>query len=89
MIRDAYLVIGGGGQNWMMKKTQRKYKNITGESIMLYLSLCVRCLIKSKISKKGLMMKPMILSEMNSRAQVDLVDMQSQLDGGLKWILVY
>ena len=49
---------------------------------MLYLSLCVCCLKKSKVSKKGLMMKPMILSEMNSRAQVDLVDMQSQLAKG-------
>ena len=26
---------------------------------------------------------------MNSRAQVDLIDMQSQPDGDLKWILVY
>ena len=26
---------------------------------------------------------------MNSRAQVDLTDMQSQPDGDLKWILVY
>ena len=31
----------------------------------------------------------MIFSEMNSRAQVDLIDMQSQPDGDLKWILVY
>ena len=26
---------------------------------------------------------------MNSRAPVDLIDMQSQQDGDLKWILVY
>ena len=31
----------------------------------------------------------MIFSEMNSRAQVDLIDMQSQPNGDLKWILVY
>ena len=31
----------------------------------------------------------MIFSEMNSRAQVDLIDMQSQPQGDLKWILVY
>ena len=31
----------------------------------------------------------MIFSEMNSRAQGDLIDMQSQPDGELKWILVY
>ena len=44
---------------------------------MLWLSLCSPCLEKSKVSKKGLLMKPMIFSEMNSRAQVDLNDMQS------------
>ena len=31
----------------------------------------------------------MIFSENNSTAQVDLIDMQSQPDGDLKWILVY
>ena len=55
---------------------------------MLYLSLCS---LSQKIesSKKGLVIKPMIFSEMNSRAQVDQIDMQSQPDGDLKWILVY
>ena len=56
---------------------------------MLYLSLCVPCLKKSRVPKKGLVMKPMIFSEMNSRDQVDLTDMQSQPDGNLKWFLVY
>ena len=62
----------------MIKETQTKYKNITAESMMLYLSLCVPCLKKSKVPKNGLMIKPIIFSEMNSRAQVDLIDMQSQ-----------
>ena len=31
----------------------------------------------------------MIFSEMNSRAQIDLIGMQSQPQGDLKWILVY
>ena len=30
----------------------------------------------------------MIFSETNSRAQVDLIDMESQPDGDLKWIVV-
>ena len=76
-----HLAIGHVGRNRMIKETQTKYKNITAESIMLYLSLCVPCLKKSKVPKKGLVIKPMIFSEMNSRAQVDLIDMQSQPDG--------
>ena len=68
----------------MIKETQTKYKNITAESIMLYLSFCVPCFKKSKVPKKGLVNKPMLFSEMNSRAQVGLIDMQSQPDWDLK-----
>ena len=89
MIHDSHLAIVHGGQNRMIEETQTKYKNITAESIMLYLHLRVPCLKKSKVPKKDLVIKPMIFSEMNSRAQVDLIDMQSQPDGDVKWILVY
>ena len=86
VIDDAHLAICHGGRNRIIKETQTKYKNITAESIMLYLSLCVPSLKKSKVPKKGLVIKLMIFSEMNSRAQVDLIDMQSQPNGELKWI---
>ena len=84
MIHDVHLAIGHGGRNRMIKETQTKYNNITVQSIMFYLSLCIPCLKKSKVPKKTLVIKPMIFSEMNSRAQVDLTDMQSQPDGDLK-----
>ena len=35
------------------------------------------------------MIKPVIFSEMNFRAQVELIYMQSQPDGDLKWVHVY
>ena len=89
VIHDAHLAIRHGGRNRMIKETQTKYKIITAESIMLYLRLCVPCLKKPKVQKKGLMIKPIIFSEMNSKAQVDLIDMQSQPDGNLRWILAY
>ena len=89
VIHDAHLAIGHGEGNRMTKETQTKCKDVTAESIMLYLRLCVPCLKKSKVPKKGLVIKPVIFSEMNSRAQVDLIDLQSQPDGDLRWILVY
>ena len=88
VIHDAHLAIGHGGQTRMIKETQTKCQNITVESIMLYVSLCVPCLKKSKVLRKCLVIKSMIFIEMNSTAQVDLIDMQSQ-PGDLKWILVY
>ena len=78
------MAIGHGGRSRMINETQTKYKNITTGSIMLYLSLCVPCLKKLKVPRKGLMIKPIIFSETNSRAQVDITDMQSQPDGDLK-----
>ena len=60
VIHDVHLAIGHGGRNRMIKETQAKYRNITAESILLYLSLYVPCLKKSKVSKKGLVVKPII-----------------------------
>ena len=89
IIHAAHIRIGHGGRNRMIKETQLKYKNVTTECIMIYLNLCTSCLKKSKVAKKGLVVKPMLFKEMNSRAQVDMIDMQSQPDGDYKWILVY
>ena len=77
MIHYAHLAISHGGRNRMIKETQTTYKNITVESIMLYLSLCVPCFKKSKVPKKVLVIKPNIFTEMNYRSQVYLIDMQS------------
>ena len=87
VIHDAHLAIGHGGRNRMKKETQTKHKIITAESIMLYLSLCIPCLKKSKIPKNGLVIKPMIFSKMSSRAQVDLIDMQTNQTETLNGLL--
>lgn len=39
--------------------------------------------------KKGLTVKPIIHTEMNSRCQVDLIDMQANPDNNYKFIMVY
>ena len=52
VMHDAHLAIGHGGRDRIIKETQTKYKHITAESIMLYLSSCVPCLKKSEVSKR-------------------------------------
>lgn len=59
----------------MVNKIGLKYKKITAECIMVYLSLCTPCLKKLKVTKKGLVVEPMIFSDINSRAQIDLIGM--------------
>eukprot|EP00102_Acyrthosiphon_pisum_P013080 XP_008182495.1 PREDICTED: KRAB-A domain-containing protein 2-like [Acyrthosiphon pisum] len=51
--------------------------------------LCVQCQTKQKVPKKGIVVKPIISRELNSRCQVDLVDMQTFKDGEFKFILNY
>ncbi|GFS60703.1 KRAB-A domain-containing protein 2 [Trichonephila clavipes] len=55
----------------------------------MYIHLCEPCQKKQKDIKKGIVLKPTIFSEFNSRCQVDLIDFQSQPDREYKFIMVY
>ena len=39
--------------------------------------------------KKGVVVKPIVTSDVNRRAQVDCIDMQSNPDGEYRYIMVY
>lgn len=71
VIHDTHLAIGHGGRNRMMKELHRKYKNVTCWEVMIYLNLCETFQKKCKVPKKGLIVRPMIFQEMNSRCQVE------------------
>ena len=89
ILNDTHLSIGHGGRTRMLKEIQKIYRNITVEQIMLFLNLCETCQKKANLKRKGLVIRPMISDEMNSRAQIDLIDMQSQADNDFKFIFVY
>lgn len=78
IIHSTHSAIGHGGRNRMIAELNSRYCNITTESIMVYLRLCVHCQRKSSHPTKGLVSNPILHSAFNSRAQVDLIDMQSQ-----------
>lgn len=44
---------------------------------------------KKIVSRKGLVVKPIVTKFFNSRGQVDLVDFQSAVDGEFKWLMNY
>jgi len=89
VIHEAHIAVGHGGRTHMIKELNRKYKNVTVESIVTYLRLCEPCQKKQKTLKKGIVVKPILHNEMNSRCQVDLIDMQSNPDRDMTFILVY
>lgn len=59
------------------------------EAYMIYLSLCEACELKKARVKKGLVIKPILSKELNSRCQIDLIDMQAQSVNDFKYILNY
>ena len=91
VIHEAHIAVGHGGRTRIIKELNRKCKNVTVESIVTYLRLCEPCREKKKQKtlKKGIIVKPVLHDEMNSRCQVDLIDMQSNPDRDIKFILVY
>lgn len=86
---ETHLTIGHGGRDRMRKEINRKYKNITVEDIQIFLNLCEPCQQNRQGVRKGVVVKPMISRDMNSRCQVDLIDLQSQPDGDFKFVFVY
>ncbi|KAJ8946081.1 hypothetical protein NQ314_008981 [Rhamnusium bicolor] len=89
IIEAAHVAIGHGGRDKLKTKTSRKYANITIDMINIFISMCETYQRKKSKKKRGLVSKPILHSEMNSRCQVDLIDMQSQQDHGFKYIMVY
>uniref|UniRef100_A0A8D8YV07 KRAB-A domain-containing protein 2 n=1 Tax=Cacopsylla melanoneura TaxID=428564 RepID=A0A8D8YV07_9HEMI len=85
VINETHISVGHGGRNRILAEAGRKYKNVSSEAVLIYLRLCEVSEKKQKSAKKRLV-KPILHSEMNSRAQVDLINMQSNPD---KFIFVY
>jgi hypothetical protein len=90
IVLRAQLNTGHGGRDKMLKEVNMKYANVTRDVLNLFKEMCEKCqLIMRKIASKGLVVKPLLSKDFNSRGQVDLVDMQSMCDGDFKFILHY
>lgn len=66
------------GRDRMFNELKKRYYNVTREAIALFLTHCPTCQLKKRQARKGLVVRPIISNELNSRCQVDLIDMQSQ-----------
>jgi len=60
---------------------KKKYCNVTVQVIDVYLALCEHCQLKKNTPKQGLVVRPVLSHYMNSRCQLDLIDMQFEPDG--------
>lgn len=84
IVLRAHLNTGHGGKDKMLKEVNKKYANVTRDVLNLFKEMCEECQLKKrKIASKGLVFKPLLSKDFNSRGQVDLVDMQSMRDGDI------
>ncbi|XP_041362857.1 KRAB-A domain-containing protein 2-like [Gigantopelta aegis] len=90
VVRRAYIATGHGGRDRMTKEINKKYVNITRDVLNLFKSYCHECQKKRKRPRiKGVVVRPILTNEFASRAQIDLIDMQSMAQKSFKWIFVY
>ncbi|XP_068250814.1 KRAB-A domain-containing protein 2-like [Palaemon carinicauda] len=82
-------IMGLGGRTSMCKATKEKYANISRDQITLFFQYCEECQLKKSSVRKCVVVKPIVSKSMNSRALVDLIDMQSQPDGKYRFIFNY
>ena len=73
----------------METELKKKYCNVTRQVIDLYMALCEQCQLKEKTPKRGSVVSPILSHYLNSRCQVDLIDMQSEPEGYYRFILNY
>ena len=78
-----------GCRDILNKKLQKLYANISVKQIQAFVDCCEVCQIKKGRLKKGVVVKPIVTSDMNKRCQVDCIDMQSNPDGDFRYIMVY
>ncbi|XP_025266504.1 KRAB-A domain-containing protein 2-like [Camponotus floridanus] len=62
---------------------------LISRSIVRHVRYVVKCQLKKKISKHGLVVQLILSDYMNSRCQVDLIDMQSESDKDYRFIMNY
>ena len=90
VIKRCQITSGYGGRDRMVKELGKKYASDTSDSIELFKSMCTDCQ-RNRVRRmtKGVVVRPILSKEFSARGQVELIDMQSLLQGSFKWIMVY
>lgn len=80
IISNAHIEAGHGGIHKLEHNLKEEHVNITRQVIKVFLENCQTRIKKSTHPKIGIV-KPMVFTEVNARAQVDLIDFQTCKDG--------
>jgi hypothetical protein len=88
--KKIHFTVGHGGRDKMIKEANKKYVNVSIEALDLFKEQCEECQLKKRrTASKGIVVKPIISKEFNSRGQIDLIDMQSFKFNDYRFLMVY
>ena len=79
VIHTEHLSVGQGAHDISNNKISQMYGNLRKEVIQLYVDMCETYSLNKRKVRKSLVVKPIISNAMNSRCQIDLIDMQPNL----------
>ena len=88
-IEKVHLSLGHAGRTVTGKEIKKVYHNIGYHEVLLFIDCCKQCQLKSAKERKGIVVRPILESAFNTRAQLDLIDMQSRPDRDYNFIFSY
>uniref|UniRef100_A0A914CSJ4 Integrase catalytic domain-containing protein n=1 Tax=Acrobeloides nanus TaxID=290746 RepID=A0A914CSJ4_9BILA len=88
LLKNTHIRLGHCGVELMWREL-REYLGVLKDIIGIFTKLCSECQLKKGKPKKGIVVKPLVSEDRNSRCQVDLIDLQACPDDEFKFIMVY
>uniref|UniRef100_A0A914CWL8 Integrase zinc-binding domain-containing protein n=1 Tax=Acrobeloides nanus TaxID=290746 RepID=A0A914CWL8_9BILA len=88
LINEAHIQTQHGGRDIIMDHLKH-YFGIPRQAYKIFLDNCEVCQRKKKIPQKEVVIKPILSEDFNSRAQLDLIDIQANPDGDYKFLMAY
>ena len=79
--------INHGGRTLTCAAINSRFDNISQNQVASFVKMCETCQLKNTPTvKKHVVVKPIISRRFNARAQVDLVDFQTNPDGEFRYV---
>jgi hypothetical protein len=68
VVQKIHIATGHGGRDKMIKEVNKKYANVSIEALKPFKEICEECQLKKrKLASKGLVVKPIVSKEFDSR----------------------
>ncbi|XP_043242672.1 uncharacterized protein LOC122392160 isoform X1 [Amphibalanus amphitrite] len=89
VINELHSLAGHCGRDKTLMEVQKHYASVSRKVVWAFLSTCQTCEQKKPRPGQKVVTKPILSNDMNSRAQVDLIDWTSESSKGFRYILTY